>query len=814
MDVNEAASSNMPGVTHDVVPVNARVVRCRTCGFLLPSDPSQVPHAAVDNVAQRLSGIAPGGVLRGRYSLRQCLGEGAHGVTYLAEHLFLGNLCVVKVLPSHGGSSGAAVERLRDEARAGYRVNHPAVVRVLDCDAVNGAWYFVMEYVPGVNLSEILRGGLRLPWQQAWQVGLEAAEGLRAIHRAELLHRDIKPGNLILGTDGHVRVSDLGVARLSQVRQEAGNAVGPELAGTLTYAAPEMFVAECTAGPPTDLYSLGAALFHLVTGHPPHGRGQVFRRLIDLQTRPVEWPTDAPDEIPPWFIAALLRTLAIEREARFGSVDAFIEALDVSGAPADRSTRATRVGSRPEELHPRGIGVVPFRNTGQRMDDDWIGLVLANYVWSRLSETRGIYVAGQDALELMLSRLGVVDPEQEPAALLEAGRRVGAGAVITGRFERDGDRLRVWVDLWRCGETAPERLPRVRGALRNLASIERDLLRLIQRALSLAITADRRGGELNAPQLAARERFAMGKQAFLRGEYQEAIKLARTAVELDPDFGEAIGFIGVCYARQGDYEAARAQHELQEGFASRVGDLRLEIEALANLGAMNYYRGDYGAAEQCYQRAAPAAQERGLTSEYAKVCNNLGFVLFRRGRLEQAEAAFGSAIETHRTYGSLTSLVGPYNGMGNVLTESQSYQKAREYYRRALALAEEVGDRTSVGTTHMHLGRCAALQGDFAEARHEFTMALNALEETRFWNGLALSYEHVADMNMRLGNWAEAGRCADKRIELARQHSNATMEAAAWKQKAEALARAGRDTEAAACRQEGERVQAAVGGAV
>jgi tetratricopeptide (TPR) repeat protein len=142
------------------------------------------------------------------------------------------------------------------------------------------------------------------------------------------------------------------------------------------------------------------------------------------------------------------------------------------------------------------------------------------------------------------------------------------------------------------------------------------------------------------------------------------------------------------------------------------------------------------------------------------------------------------------------------------LVQQQRYDEARTYYREALAFAGEVGDRASVGTTHTHLGHCALLQERFADAQHEFTMALNALEETRFWNGLARVYEYLADMNLRLANYDEAERCADKRIDLARQHANTRMEAAAWEQKAELLQRVGRAEEAADCRARGEAIGA------
>jgi tetratricopeptide (TPR) repeat protein len=339
-------------------------------------------------------------------------------------------------------------------------------------------------------------------------------------------------------------------------------------------------------------------------------------------------------------------------------------------------------------------------------------------------------------------------------------------------------------------------LERVEGALANLPDVEQALFECLTGALSLQRAGVARPHE---PGLLAREKFVRGKQAFLRGEYDPAITLANEAVALDPDYAEAIGFAGVCLARLGRYEEAEQHHRREESLAHRLGDARREVEALANLGAMNYFRGDYDAAELQYSRAAQTAEPLGLAAEHAQICNNLGFVLFRRGRLAEAQTYFLRAIEAHRAYGGLTSLVGPYNGLGNVLVEQKRYEEARGYYQRALALAREVDDRASVGTTHMHLGRCAALENRFADAKHEFTMALNALEETRFWNGLARAYEYIAEMHLQVGNCDEAARCADKRIELARQHSNVRMQAAAWMQKAQALRQAGRLDDAAAC---------------
>ncbi len=785
--------------------VGERLLRCGACAFVFPQ--SITSYGLTDaRDRQRVAALAPEGLLRGKYRLVARLGEGAHGVSYLADHEYLSHPCVVKILPYRvGEASDAAVMRLKGEARAGFRVNDPHVVRVLDCDAYRGNWYFVMEYVPGGDLSLAVRHEIRLCWQQAVQVGVDAARGLTAIHHTGLVHRDIKPSNLILGMDGQLRVADLGVAGLAHEHADSGNGGHPEGVGTLAYAAPETLATGVAVGPSADLYSLGATLYHLVTGSLPHRSTQVFQRLIDLQCRPVSWPVDAPADVPDWFVAAILRLLAIEPEQRPESTIALIESLSSPTEAVQVSVPAPPL----ETLEARGVGVLPFEKERGSPDDEWLGYALANFLSRALAEMPGVYVADQDGLTALLARMPSSEPAGRHEQLLRAGRMAGAGTIVTGRFRRAGDRLDVEVVAHRSGAAGSRTVAQVEGRLSDLTGLEQELLRRLAAGLGIALRAGEAPAAPRRPALAAREKLVLARRAYLGGVYDRAIALAREAVELDPQFAEAIGLIGVCCGRLGRYEEAAEHHRRQEALAEELGDGRLRIEALANLGVMYYFRGDYEAAEPHYARAAEAARELGLAVEEAQICNNLGFVLFRRGRLAEAEGAFLRAIETHRAYGGLTALIGPYSGLGNVLVEQGRYAEARTYYRRALALAEEIGDRTIVGTTHMHLGRCAALEERFAEAKHEFTMALNALEETRFWNGLARAYEYIADLHMQLGNHDEVIRCADKRIELARQHSNLRIESAAWMQKAESLKRAGRAEEAAACLARGSSAEQA-----
>jgi len=287
-------------------PLTANIARCPHCRFFVPETTASAGPGAIP-ARDSLDEPRIGTRLRDRYRLISPLGEGAHGVTFRAEHEFLKHPCVVKLLPQRvSGVADDAAQRLHAEAAAGFRVNDAHVVRVLDCDVYNGLWYFVMEYVDGFDFATLLSAGLTPHWRQTVRIAIDAARGLAAIHAAGLVHRDVKPANLILGKDGKTRVADLGVAGLIETSAVQGTS---ESFGTLAYAAPEVFIPHDPVDLRADLYSLGAAMFELLTGQPPHAGAGVCQAVLSVSTRRMHWPEDAPQEIPTWVRETVLQLL-------------------------------------------------------------------------------------------------------------------------------------------------------------------------------------------------------------------------------------------------------------------------------------------------------------------------------------------------------------------------------------------------------------------------------------------------------------------------------------------------------------------------
>jgi len=243
------------------------------------------------------------------YEIVDVLGEGGMGTVYLARQLSLNRSVAIKILPEHLANDASYVMRFHQEATSAAQIKHPGIVQIYDAGEDKGRYYFVMEYVNGeTTANRVCRKG-RLDDTNASLIGESVAAALEyAWHQAGLVHRDVKPDNILIDSDGTVKVADLGLAKLVN-QPTAVTTVSKALIGTPHYCAPEQARGDTEVDCRADIYALGATLYHFVTGLVPFsessGVSAMVKNITDYLPNPIDCNPDVSDNVA-WLIEKMM----------------------------------------------------------------------------------------------------------------------------------------------------------------------------------------------------------------------------------------------------------------------------------------------------------------------------------------------------------------------------------------------------------------------------------------------------------------------------------------------------------------------------
>jgi serine/threonine protein kinase len=289
--------------------------------------------------------------LSGRYELGDRLGSGGMSNVYRATDLILERTVAVKILAEHLSDDERFVERFRREALAVAKLIHPNIVQVYDTGIDEGRHYIVMEYVAGRSGAQILQRQGPLDSETAAEAGIQACAGLDYAHRRGIIHRDVKPGNLMVtggpvgGGAMTVKLTDFGIARA--IEQTRITQVG-SVVGTAAYLAPEQVRGE-EATPATDVYALGVVLYQFLTGRLPYEGSTLAELAVRQQNEQPLAPSTYNEEVPETLGGAVLRALEGDTTRRYASADELAGGLQLGlqgedvTPPIDEGTAATNV---------------------------------------------------------------------------------------------------------------------------------------------------------------------------------------------------------------------------------------------------------------------------------------------------------------------------------------------------------------------------------------------------------------------------------------------------------------------------------------
>src|ERR1700734_701386 len=285
-----------------------------------------------------MSAIEAGTVIDGRYRVSARLGSGGMADVYLAHDTLLGRQVALKLLHHRFAEDQEFVERFRREASSAAGLSHPNVVAVFDRGEWDGTYYIAMEYLPGRSLKAVVREHGPLSPSDATDIVVQILLAVRFAHRRGIIHRDIKPHNVILDEEGRAKVTDFGIARAGA----SDMTLTGSIMGTAQYLSPQQAQGHVVSGA-SDLYSIGVILYELLTGVVPFDGETAVAiafKQVSAQPRP---PSEANPAVPPALDAVVLRAMAKDPAQRYADADEFIAALqrERQALPASAATSGT-----------------------------------------------------------------------------------------------------------------------------------------------------------------------------------------------------------------------------------------------------------------------------------------------------------------------------------------------------------------------------------------------------------------------------------------------------------------------------------------
>jgi eukaryotic-like serine/threonine-protein kinase len=553
--------------------------------------PTRIPDKTPERPPRPGEDPRVGTTLGGRYHIRRLCGEGAMGRVYEAQHIDIGRRLAIKVLHHGFHTSADLVERFRREARSASRIGHENIVDVTDSGTTpDGAFYFVMEYLDGVNLEQLIENKGALPVERALLIAAQIARALEAAHAADIIHRDLKPANVMLinrkDEEDFVKVLDFGISKDLDAEADSGSQgalTRPNVAiGTPVYMAPEQAAGK-SAGPLTDVYAVGGLLYEMLSGQPPCAGGDAMAVLAQkASTDPVRLRTLRPD-LPDKLDKLVMRALARAPGARHPSMAALKDDVLANLATADR-TLVPVFASRPLLTEPMSATITtpiwrhPKRAAGALALGAALALVVGAFIFRDQSEsaparTAPIVLSPATPAAAAMSSLA---PATKPTAAPPAAESLASKAVVPAARTVPPQML---------GASGWPESPRIPASGRRASA---GTTPAAGPPTPRKHESGRSGGSTSKPADPATPPdavLARGQAAFEHGDYPEAIRRGREAVAA----GAAVGgrlLVGDAYYRLDRY--ADAMREYQSVLATDPGNTtarrRLDLAQRASGG--------------------------------------------------------------------------------------------------------------------------------------------------------------------------------------------------------------------------------------
>ncbi len=468
------------------------------------------------------------------YRIEEKIGAGGMGMVYRAVDEKLGRRVALKFLQAGSIPGEEARQRFMAEARAASSLDHPNICGVFDIDTTeDGETFIVMPFYDGEMLDVVIsRGPLEL--ERAVGIAMQIARGLAAAHEELIIHRDIKPQNIVITRRDTVKILDFGLAKLASARASRAGII----IGTPAYMAPEQLRGE-SIDPRADIWSLGVVLYEMLAGAAPFRGDQVEALIYAVLNQPHEPLTNLRANLPPAINGIIDRALAKDRRLRYEQIDTLISDLGLLQHDSDPAAVTIR---RRAATKRASIAVLPFADMTPARDQGYLCDGIAEEILAALRPIRDLFVA---------SRTSAFQFKDRAADTRDIGAKLHVDHLLEGSVRRAGDRLRITAQLVEVENGYRVWSERYDRDMRDIFAVEDEIAANIAAALQVTLKGERVRRAMSGAETESYEAYLQGRQ-FLHQHRRKALEIAihsfGQAIDIDGRNARAYAGIAECNA--------------------------------------------------------------------------------------------------------------------------------------------------------------------------------------------------------------------------------------------------------------------------
>jgi eukaryotic-like serine/threonine-protein kinase len=756
-------------------------------GWSVPAE----PPAGAAGVSGALQ---PGRVLGNRYEILQVLGEGGMGAVYKARDRELDRLVALKVIRPEFAQNPDVLRRFKQELILARQVTHRNVIRIFDLGEADGIKFITMEFIEGHDLKTLLRESGKFEPRKASEIVEQVCRALDAAHTEGVIHRDLKPQNIMVDAHGKVSVMDFGIARSMEVTGGGMTQTGA-LVGTPEYMSPEQAKGE-KLDARTDIFALGIIFYELLTGDSPYkadtAMASLYKRTVESPRPPIELNPDIPRPLS----NIVVHCLQIDKEKRYASTSEILQDLAIAqgtrpGTLALPATPPTALGvwarskkwvvggtavalsalaivvyvekfrrsAKPVAAAPAvSLAILPFSNASGDAKLDWLGPSLADMLSTDVGQSLHVRVISPNRLyqiqrDLQLS----ADSFSDQANVRRLADMSSADTVVWGKYAKAGDRIRLDATLRDIKRDRSVSFTAEAAGQNGLSPAIDHLAQTIRDNLSVKPNVV---GELKAQSfkpastsLDALRFYSEGTALSRQGKNLEALKRFQAATQADPGFALAYARLGRTYANLG--------HDAEAEQASRKA-----VDLAENLPAREKYliAANYAHIEHDYPKAIQYYENLAANSpDDPEIQFALGSLYEDTGTFDKARDHYAKALASYPN--DVKSVL----ALGRIEIKSDNPQGALDHFNRALTLSSQLGNDETKAMALQGLGLSYRQLDKRDEALRNFQQALEIRRRLGDKRGVAVTLNVVAQIEDQNGKSDQAVKAYQEALSLRRE---------------------------------------------